>query len=104
MTNRKKPPAHPGRVLLQEFMEPYGLSARKLGQMLGVPHNRITKIIRGETSVTPNTAIRLEHLFGMSAATWLNMQAAYDLAVEQLQADKKLAAEIAAHRSELNAA
>lgn len=104
MAKRMKPPAHPGRVLLQEFMEPYDLSARKLGQMLGVAHNGISNIISGKGRITPNIATRLEQLFGMSAEAWLKMQFSYDLAIEKLTADATEMKAIHSHRKNLKAA
>lgn len=76
-------PIHPGEMLKVEFMDEYGLSARRVASLINVPANRITGLINGDRSVTPDTAIRLEKLFGMSAQAWLNMQHRYDLEVAQ---------------------
>ncbi len=70
---------HPGQFLLEEFLKPFGMSARALASALGVPPNRITEIINGERSVTADTAIRLGRYFGTSGEFWLNLQVAYDL-------------------------
>lgn len=80
-------PIHPGEVLKLDFMDEYGLSARALARRISVPPNRITELVNGERSVTPDTAIRLERLFGMSAQAWLNMQHLYDLEVAQENAE-----------------
>lgn len=72
-------PVTPGDVLQCEFMKPLGLSAQKLARELDVPVNRITKIIRGERTVTADTAIRLGRRFATSAEFWLNLQNAHDL-------------------------
>jgi addiction module HigA family antidote len=70
---------HPGEFLLEEFLKPFGMSARALASALNVPPNRITEIINGERSVTADTAIRLGRYFGTSSEFWLNLQTAYDL-------------------------
>lgn len=71
----------PGDVLLHDFMEPLGLSARSVARSLDVPPNRITEIINGERAITADTALRLEDLFGASAEFWMNLQCAHDLEV-----------------------
>lgn len=71
----------PGDVLLHDFMEPMGLSARSVARSLDVPPNRITEIINGERAITADTALRLEALFGASAEFWLNLQSAHDLEI-----------------------
>jgi addiction module HigA family antidote len=70
---------HPGEVLSEEFMAPQNLSARSLAAEIDVPPNRITEIVRGERSVTADTAIRLGRYFSTTSQFWLNLQQAYDL-------------------------
>ncbi len=72
-------PTHPGEVLLEEFLIPHGISQHKLAEMIGVTVNRVNEIVKGRRGITPNTAIRLEALFGASAQFWLNLQLAWDL-------------------------
>lgn len=74
----KLPPIHPGE-LLREDMEELGLSARALADAIGVPHNRISAILRGERAITADTALRLATYFGTSAEVWMNLQQSYDL-------------------------
>ncbi len=71
----------PGEVLREEFMAPFGLSARALARDLDVPPNRITEILNGERAVTAETAILLARRFGTSAEFWMNLQTSYDLEV-----------------------
>lgn len=73
---------HPGEVLREELMAPYGLTAHALAKALRVDAPRIYEIINEKRAVTADTALRLEQFFGISAEFWLNMQAAYDLSVE----------------------
>ncbi|ACI52431.1 plasmid maintenance system antidote protein, XRE family [Gluconacetobacter diazotrophicus PA1 5] len=83
-----------GDVLREEFMLPFGLSARALAAEIGVPANRLSDIVRGRRSVTADTAILLAERFGTSAEFWMNLQVAYDLE----EAREKLASR---HRSTL---
>ncbi|WP_299879965.1 HigA family addiction module antitoxin [uncultured Sulfitobacter sp.] len=72
-------PIHPGEILKEEFLEPHGLSATAFAKRLGVPANRITRIIAGNSSVTADTALLLSAAFDTSAEFWLNLQTGYDL-------------------------
>lgn len=70
---------HPGEVLHEEFMAPRGLSANKLSEMLGVPSNRISDIVRGRRGVTADTALRLAKCFATTPEFWMNLQIAHDI-------------------------
>jgi addiction module HigA family antidote len=70
---------HPGEVLAEEFLVPLGMSVNALALALRVPANRIGAIVKGERSVTADTALRLARFFGTSAEFWMNLQAMYDL-------------------------
>ena len=74
-----RPPIHPGEILLEEFIEPHGLTLTEASKRLRVERVRLSEIVNGRRGITPNTAIRLERLFGSSAAFWLAMQLDYDL-------------------------
>ena len=76
---------HPGEILKEEFLVPYGLSANRLARGLGIPPNRITTIINGDRGITGETAILLGHAFNMTPQFWLNLQARYDLDVASIQ-------------------
>lgn len=86
------PPLHPGEVLREEFMEPHGLSAGAVAKACGVPRTRIERIAAEKTGITTDTALRLEKLFGATAAFWLGLQTDYDMAVTR----PAIAGEIAA--------
>jgi addiction module HigA family antidote len=73
------PPTHPGEMLLEEFLKPLGITQTELAKSLGVSYPRINELINGKRGVTPDTALRLERLFGMEAQFWLNLQLAWDL-------------------------
>ncbi len=72
-------PVHPGEILREEFLAPLSLSAYALATACHVPRTRIERLVREETPVTPDTALRLARYFGSSAEFWLGIQARYDL-------------------------
>lgn len=76
---RKRPPTHPGEMLFEEFVKPLGLTQTELARRLDVSYPRLNEIIKGRRSVTPNTALRLSHVIGMSADFWLGLQQDWDL-------------------------
>ena len=94
MTTSTLPPVHPGEVLLEEFLEPMGLSQYRLAKDLSVPPRRINEIVHGTRSVTADTALRLSRYFGTSDRFWLNLQAGYDLDVERDKLGDRLEAEV----------
>ncbi len=70
---------HPGEILREEFMKPFGLSSSKLAQHLSISVPRINDIARERRGITAETALRLAHYFGTTPDFWLNMQMFYDL-------------------------
>jgi antitoxin HigA-1 len=76
---RHLPPTHPGEMLLEEFLKPLGISQSAFAIRLGVSFPRLNEIIRGKRSVTPDTALRLARVLGMSADFWLGLQQDWDL-------------------------
>ena len=81
MVKNQMRPIHPGEILREEFLKPSepGLNAHKLGKAIGVPPNRITRIVRGELGISGDTAVRLGAFFDVSADFWMNVQKTYDL-------------------------
>ena len=73
------PPTHPGEMLLEEFLKPICMSQTELAAKIGVSYPRVNELIHGKRGITPDTALRLEQLFGMEAQFWLNLQLAWDL-------------------------
>lgn len=86
---------HPG-LLLRAELETRGISAHQLALALRVPANRITGILRGERSVTAETAVRLGRYLGTGAAFWMNLQALYDISVVEAEKGRTIAAEVRA--------
>ncbi|MGH8656315.1 MAG: HigA family addiction module antitoxin [Gammaproteobacteria bacterium] len=72
-------PTHPGEMLLEEFLNPTGLTQRELADAIHVSYQRINEIINERRGITPSTALRLERFFGMSADFWMNVQLRWDL-------------------------
>jgi len=66
-------------MLLEEFLKPLGMSQVELAERMGVSFPRVNELIHGKRGLTPDTALRLERLFGMEAQFWLNLQLAWDL-------------------------
>ena len=87
---RKRPPTHPGEMLLEEFVKPLGITQTELARCLDVSYPRLNEIIKGRRSVTPDTALRLSRVLGMSADFWLGLQQDWDLwhAMNNPQAEK----------------
>ena len=77
-----RPPIHPGEVVADELAE-LNITPTELARQIEVPANRLSQIIRGERSITGDTALRLGHWFGTSPQFWLNLQAAYDIRVAE---------------------
>ena len=78
-TTDKIDPIHPGEVLMEDFIEGFGITQNKLAVSIGVPPRRINEIVHGKRAITADTALRLAKYFGTSAQFWLNLQSQYDL-------------------------
>lgn len=74
-----RPPTHPGEMLLEEFLKPLGITQSAFALQLGVSFPRLNEVINGKRSVTPDTALRLARVTGMSADFWLGLQQDWDL-------------------------
>lgn len=72
-------PTHPGEILLEEFLNPMGLTQRELADAIQVPYQRVNEIVNGRRGITPSTALRLGKYFGISPDFWLNLQKRADL-------------------------
>jgi len=70
---------HPGEVLNEEFLQPLGISQSSLAEIIGVPSNRISEIVRGRRGISADTDLRLSRYFGLSEGYWLRLQNAFDI-------------------------
>src|SRR3989454_2740701 len=91
----KLPAVHPGEILTEEFLKPFGISQYRLAKDIRVPPRRINEIVHGMRSITADTALRLARYFGISPAFWMNLQGRYDLEVEKDRLGRRLEKEIA---------
>ncbi|AAM43413.1 HigA family addiction module antitoxin [Xanthomonas campestris pv. campestris] len=73
------PNIHPGEILLEEFLEPMGISQNALARATDVPPRRINEIVLGKRGITADTAVRLAAAFGTTERCWLGLQADYEL-------------------------
>lgn len=87
-------PVHPGEILLEEFLQPMGISQYRLAKEISVHPRRINQIIHGERAITADTALRLSRYFGLSERFWLNLQARYDLEIEKEKLKGRLESEV----------
>jgi len=74
---------HPGEILLEEFLKPLNISAYRLSKDISIPQTRTSEIIKGNRSITADTALRLSYYFGNSAKFWLGLQNDFDLEEEK---------------------
>ena len=91
---RKLTPVHPGEILLEDFLEPMGISQYRLAKDIAVPPRRINEIVHGTRAVSADTALRLARYFGTSNRFWLNLQAQWDLDTEYDRMGDRIASEV----------
>jgi addiction module HigA family antidote len=94
MIEKNLHPVHPGEVLLEEFLDPMGLSQNRLGLDIGVHPRRINEIVLGKRRITADTALRLARYFGNSPQFWLGLQTDYDLDVARDKLGSRLDLEV----------
>ncbi|MDZ3799802.1 MAG: HigA family addiction module antitoxin [Xanthomonadales bacterium] len=87
-------PVHPGEVLREDYLVPLEMSANALAKALNVPAPRVNDIVRERRGVSADTAMRLARYFGGDARSWLNLQAAYDLRVAELENARRIEREV----------
>ena len=79
LNRMRRPPTHPGEVFEKEFRKPRGLSQAEVARRMGMTANRLNELVVGKRGVTPETAVLLSALTGMSPQFWLYMQADHDI-------------------------
>ena len=85
-------PIHPGEILMEDFIEGFGITQNKLAVSIGVPPRRINEIVHGKRGITADTAIRLARYFGTSEEFWMNLQSNYELRMERRALSETIAA------------
>jgi antitoxin HigA-1 len=76
-------PIHPGEVLMEDFIEQFGITQHKVAVAIGVPPRRINEIVHGKRRITADTALRLSRYFGTTDLFWINLQNRYDIELEK---------------------
>lgn len=84
-------PIHPGEILMEDFIEGFGITQNKLAVSIGVPPRRINEIVHGKRGITADTALRLARFFGTSEELWMNLQSNYELRLERRALRDKIA-------------
>ena len=92
MAEKLYPPTHPGEVLMEDFIEGFGITQNKLAVSIGVPPRRINEIVHGKRGITADTALRLAKYFGTSAEFWINLQSHYELDLAEDRVGEQIAA------------
>ncbi len=77
--SRVRIPAHPGEVLLEEFLKPLGVSRNRLSREAGLPLSAVSALVSGQRAVTASTALRLGRYLGTTPEFWMNLQVNHDL-------------------------
>ena len=79
MTRQPKNPFHPGEILLEEFLEPEGVTQAALAEKIGWTKARLNELIKGKRGITAAAALDLADALGTSPKLWMNLQATFDL-------------------------
>jgi len=83
MHPKNRTPSHPGEILREEFLKPLAVTQVDFAAHIGVPLQRVNEIVRGKRGVSPETAWLFAGALGTTPDFWINLQAAYDLAVSR---------------------
>src|SRR5947199_10286189 len=94
MTTKRMRPVHPGEILLEEFLDPMGISQYRIAKDISVPPRRINEIVHGNRAISADTALRLAKYFGTTERFGLNPQNRYDLEVERDRLGNRLDREV----------
>ncbi len=94
MTNLKLPLIHPGKILMEEFLQELDISQYRLAKDISVPPRRINEIVKEKRGITADTALRLSRYFGTSAQFWMNLQNQYELELQEELLENRLEQEV----------
>ena len=79
MARQPKNPFHPGEILLEEFLEPEGVTQAALAEKIGWTKTRLNEFVKGKRGITAAAALDLADVLGTSPKLWMNLQATFDL-------------------------
>lgn len=91
-TTERWDPVHPGEVLMEDFINGFGITQNKLAVSISVPPRRINEIVHGKRAITADTALRLGRYFGIDPQFWLNLQSHYELELARGRVAEQIAA------------
>ena len=94
MFDKKIQPIHPGEILMEEFLKPFGITQYRLAKDINVPPRRINEIVHSTRAITADTALRLGRYFNMSPQFWINLQSHYELEVQSEKLSDNLYQEV----------
>lgn len=94
MATRTLKPVHPGEVLQEEFLKPFGFSNADLARNIGISTRKVSDIVSRKRNLSADMALRLARFFGTSAQFWLGLQADYDIDVAKAELGNKIDREI----------
>jgi len=97
MSAKKLPPVHPGEILMEEYLEPMGISQYRLAKEISVPPRRINEIVHGKRAISVDTALRLSRFFGTSELFWVNLQMRYDMEIQKDKLADRLEREVSVY-------
>lgn len=83
MSEKKRKPNHPGKILDELYIKPLNLNLQELAENLGISRNNLFKIRTSKSNITPSVAVRLAEAFDTTPNLWLNLQQKYDIWIEQ---------------------
>lgn len=95
--SKKLDPIHPGEILLEDFMNPLGVSINRLARDIVVPPGRISAIVNGKRAISADTALRLGKYFGVTPQTWMGLQAEYELRVAERSIGREVQTRVQRH-------
>ena len=90
----KLPLITPGEILLEEFLQPLGVTQSQLAKDIRVPANRVSQIIHGKREITADTALRLGKYFGIEPEFWMNLQVRYNMELAQEKVGRQIDTEV----------
>lgn len=80
-------PPHPGEFIREVYLEPFGISSRQLASSLGVSPSTLSRLLKGDSGISPEMALRLSKVLGRTPESWLAMQDMHDLWVARKTVD-----------------
>jgi antitoxin HigA-1 len=93
-------PIPPGEILLEEFLNPLGISQNQITRDIDVPVSRISGIVKGERAITADTALRLAAYFGTSPDMWMTLRSEYDLRIAKASKGQEITARVRVFKGE----